>query len=255
MSYFIPDPRWEIPELLIPGRKPIGEVEIDWNNRLTKDLKAYGLGTYDILNKKILSYYTDSADPIADYLRFNDDARNEAIVVDSLGNDWGSGSTAITMATNCRFIGSSDSDEDTVMGQWSNCQGGTTNNAKRLMLRYHSDEPAIYVVGYDTQSRIYNISQDLDDGAFHTIAAMFRNGDLKLNVDGVTDSGGTACSALLSSSHSKFPEVMGGHNATGTSQTDGARFDVKWWGFWDRGLSDDELLRLHLDPYQFLIPK
>ena len=38
MSYIIPDPRFEAPELLEPGRKPTGNVVIDWNHPLTKGL-------------------------------------------------------------------------------------------------------------------------------------------------------------------------------------------------------------------------
>jgi hypothetical protein len=44
MSYFIPDPRWEMPELLFPGRKPSGEVEINWDDPINKDLRAYYMG-------------------------------------------------------------------------------------------------------------------------------------------------------------------------------------------------------------------
>ncbi len=34
----IPDPRWEEPNLLIAGKKPIGEVEIDWDNKAANGL-------------------------------------------------------------------------------------------------------------------------------------------------------------------------------------------------------------------------
>ena len=41
MSYQIPDPRWEMPELLEPRRKPVGNVVIDWTHPLTRDLKHF----------------------------------------------------------------------------------------------------------------------------------------------------------------------------------------------------------------------
>ena len=31
-NYYIPDPRWQAPELLTPGKKPVGPVEIDWSH-------------------------------------------------------------------------------------------------------------------------------------------------------------------------------------------------------------------------------
>ena len=38
MSYAIPDPRWEEPNLLIPGVKPTGPVVIDWGHPLARGL-------------------------------------------------------------------------------------------------------------------------------------------------------------------------------------------------------------------------
>ena len=34
----IPEPRWERPAMLIPGRKPVGPVQVDWSNPLAKGL-------------------------------------------------------------------------------------------------------------------------------------------------------------------------------------------------------------------------
>lgn len=38
---FLPDSRFEMPELFIPGRKPVGNVMIDWSNPLTRGLEFY----------------------------------------------------------------------------------------------------------------------------------------------------------------------------------------------------------------------
>ena len=43
MALAIPDSRMLMPELLIPGRKPVGNVEIDWSNSLTTGLRYYTL--------------------------------------------------------------------------------------------------------------------------------------------------------------------------------------------------------------------
>ena len=40
-GFFIPDPRFEMPSLFEPGRKPVGPVEIDWQNGLTRGLKSF----------------------------------------------------------------------------------------------------------------------------------------------------------------------------------------------------------------------
>ena len=39
MALIIPDPKWEAPELLYPGRKPTAPVEIDWSHPLARGLK------------------------------------------------------------------------------------------------------------------------------------------------------------------------------------------------------------------------
>jgi hypothetical protein len=36
----IPDPRWEMPELLYPRRQPVGELAVDYSNPITKDINA-----------------------------------------------------------------------------------------------------------------------------------------------------------------------------------------------------------------------
>jgi hypothetical protein len=48
-GFFIPDPRFEMPSLLEPGRKPVGPVEIDWSHPL-----AVGLVGYYLLNSRVI---------------------------------------------------------------------------------------------------------------------------------------------------------------------------------------------------------
>jgi len=43
MSYSIPDTRWEMPELLTPGRKPVGNVILDKSDQIARDLWGYWL--------------------------------------------------------------------------------------------------------------------------------------------------------------------------------------------------------------------
>ena len=38
---WVPDPRWEEPNLLIPGKKPVGPVQVDWSHPLAEGLLHY----------------------------------------------------------------------------------------------------------------------------------------------------------------------------------------------------------------------
>ena len=69
MSYVIPDPRWEEPNLLIPGKKPIGPVVL--SPRLAQEVSAanlrpvhffiYNQGNYDLVTEKSLDVYGGEA--------------------------------------------------------------------------------------------------------------------------------------------------------------------------------------------------
>ncbi len=43
MALWLPDSRFELPELFSPNRKPVGNVKINWSHPLTKGLVAYWL--------------------------------------------------------------------------------------------------------------------------------------------------------------------------------------------------------------------
>jgi len=51
MSIVLPDPRLEMPELLIPGRKPTGAVQIDESHYLVKDNFSFLFGGVDMTTK------------------------------------------------------------------------------------------------------------------------------------------------------------------------------------------------------------
>lgn len=60
MGIFLPPKHVRSPELLIPGRKPVGPVEIDWTHPLSKSLVFCCVltptGTFDLVSGKQLSY-------------------------------------------------------------------------------------------------------------------------------------------------------------------------------------------------------
>jgi len=70
------------PELLIPGRKPVGEVEIDWANPLAKGLilcmplKVDGSWRQDLSKQSVISYdgagVDSPPDPIGGTMYFDD---------------------------------------------------------------------------------------------------------------------------------------------------------------------------------------
>jgi len=43
---WLPDPRFEAPELFDPGRKPVSNVVIDWDNNLIRNMTDGGLFTF-----------------------------------------------------------------------------------------------------------------------------------------------------------------------------------------------------------------
>lgn len=43
-GFTLPDPRWEMPALLTPGRQPLGKVKVDWSHPLARGLKAFMVG-------------------------------------------------------------------------------------------------------------------------------------------------------------------------------------------------------------------
>ncbi len=63
MSYFIPDPRFEDANLLVPGRKPIAPVELDRSNPLTRNMVGCYLMNKDhifnIANGKVTAMASD----------------------------------------------------------------------------------------------------------------------------------------------------------------------------------------------------
>jgi len=61
---YIPDPRWEEPNLLIPGKKPVGPVKIDWTHALGKGLafgQLYGAGEPELVTGEHLGSLAGTA--------------------------------------------------------------------------------------------------------------------------------------------------------------------------------------------------
>lgn len=256
-SLVLPDSRFEMPELFYPGRKPVGNVKIDRNRLLTNKLARFGLGTHELVNNKIQKYYSNAADIRGGYLSFNNPSINsEALLLSDLGSTWLDGSNGFTLFLDIRFHGSSSANADSLMGQWSRIQNSLDNNAKRTLFRYKSDTAELQLFANASAEVNLLSSKDLDDNLFHRISGVFRDGFLYIFADGLKLSGSTAVSgSILSTSHSKVPEVMGGHDVTDSiTYTSSPRFDLKSWGIWDIGFSDIEIERLHYNPYQFLIP-
>ena len=61
-NLILPDPRMEMPELLEPGRKPIGPVEVDWSHSLAKSLAQCWLfnSMRDLVHGDELTLYNDA---------------------------------------------------------------------------------------------------------------------------------------------------------------------------------------------------
>jgi len=264
----IPNPYSELlrePNLLIPGKKPVGAVKIDRPHSLSAGLMSYGLASdyvlYDLAAKTTAQFYSNKAtlttSPAGRTLRFNDTTNAEAIVMPYLLGKF-DGLTEATVYVRCRFHGNSSTDEDSLFGQWSNLQGAADANGRRVLLRYDSANQEIDIFTYTSvQDGIVVSAPDVDDGNIHDIVYRFKSSSHEVFFDGVSlGSGATTGAALLSTSTSKYLEIMGGHEVTGStgSQNDSPRFDLFTWGVWNRGLTDVEVRELKFDPYQFLVP-
>ena len=243
---------WAEPNLLLPGKKPVGPVKL--KGGIAHDLKSFGLiqkhDLYDLKAKTFATYYSNTPDSYVDqygpYLHFNDTRNNEAVLLpltDADTNGWG----ALTVFLRCRFHGSANAAEDTIFGHWSNVQGTTDNGGKQILWRYDSNNQELDVF-FETSTGSFSgsLSVNLNDNKVHNIVLRWDGGAAHFFVDGVNK--GTAClptGTLAGNSGGSSIEVMGGHNVTRiVTDNDSPRFDLYSWGVWDRALNDSEIASL-----------
>ena len=68
---FIPNSKLDMPELLYPGRKPVGNVKIDWSNPLSRGIKIANIPRLNFATGSVQKY-TVGHSINGEYLGFND---------------------------------------------------------------------------------------------------------------------------------------------------------------------------------------
>jgi hypothetical protein len=254
MSIVLPDPRLEMPELYHPCRQPVGSVQIDWDDPITRGLKSYlmlGNGVHDLVSNHHASveslidrgtiydtistqgrcmYSVVSSDPKLFYHRLMDKLNDSAGTLLVYGRVF-SHTTAV--------------DTQYPFSARENTSGGNGR---------------IYfgVAGFSgTTGRIsYSIE---DYSATDTGVSFEIDKDVAFGVswDGSTE----YCAYDGQYIHSRSGGVFTTHpgafslvglvNAAGNFGWDGVQYACV---LWDRHLSDAELLKFNLAPRHFLIP-
>ena len=247
MAYIIPDPRWEMPELLTPGRKPVGNVVIDWGHPLARGLKHYFLisavgATFDLVTGVQL-VKSNASKTVT-----NDIWKGEKVIYT------GGGSVTLDIGVEAQL----DITGFSRITMFCRCKRTTTQPFGRLM--------SIHYSGSD-DFRIYNrtdtgkINYALDDGTPSNIVGNDYDTTMKsyaLSHDGTTtrayESGEEVGSASESVNFSSADGTLtlGEASKILSNSALSCRFSVA--AVYDRDLSQREQIEVDRNPYQFLIP-
>ena len=255
-GFFIPDPRFEMPELFEPGRKPVGPVEIGWINTLAKGLDFFYLAgeLKDLANM----YGVERLD-----------------LPSSGGSDDGDGTgyllasnepTGLTcMISNYTFITSTSvSSINCIYG----CFNDGFSQGLQMFTNATFDESVsggdVYFFLRDSSGNAFRggtNGENLNDGAKHIITLSIKKlasgtEELKIWADGASLSVLTGTNTLGNSATTwDYPPAILGRNSRGTiDNISTATLDLFMInsGFI---FTDEEIKRLHALPYQLLIPK
>lgn len=163
MTFIIPDPRWEEPSLLIPGRTPIGPVEIDWDHPLIAKYGGRasptkgGLAVFNLSGLELVS----KTYPITGLLS-KEVSYPPAVITNSTNAIWG---TAHPFASSSSFsfvvelVGKLTATDDALF----NCGSftTTTNNAG-FYLRQMADETAqLTVYNNNSTSNVVTVGDNM----------------------------------------------------------------------------------------------
>jgi hypothetical protein len=226
------------PNLLIPGKKPIGPVKIDWSNPLSIGLIEYYLcNSYRSLFGRNLTPATSS--------------NYEVRAINGDQYIWQSNSQAT--ATLDSFI--SASSPITILIKFINIQSFGNDN------RHFINSSSSSIICRSTNSSAYEflVNSLTNDRISHSFA--FTAGEsfvgggswggtgTYLRVITSTESDGTKITQNGSASTGTYS------SATHTINVNGGSMDgLVWISCWNRQLSEVEVNEFIADPYQFLIP-
>jgi hypothetical protein len=235
-GFFIPDPRFEMPSLLEPGRKPVGLVEIDWGHPIAKKILHYWMhqnsAGIDLITQQRLTVTAPK--------------RRGGLAIDSTSNYMlNSTQPAIPIGMSVMHIYTPSVD--------------TTTN--RYLSDFGGENEFAIIAGY--QDGNYNLF-----GGSYPISGNASNSQMPMSGAGITD-------ALCYTVNADFTNLTGyvngieyvnaNPNSGDLEASQGFRIGSSWAGnnaaigIFDatiifQALTSDEVKRITQDPYQMLIP-
>lgn len=252
---FIPDPRWEEPNLLIPGKKPTGPVVIDWSHPLARGLKnAFGFaGSHagfgeDIASRKNtnISAAFGTLTPIGTHKGIALHTASNSAAKLAINEDWSGPFT-------CLFVGIISSLDNPYGALFSkNNSASGTDSQVGIGRTAGSDDWYIGNSNFVQTLTATSITADLgslsvfaltiSDSAVAPDVEFYKDGVLVDSATGPTEAQSTGAGSLYLGC------------ARDVSTTYDA--DVKWLCFyrWNRVLSSSEVASISSNPYQILIP-
>jgi len=276
-GFNIPDAKVEMPSLFIPGRKPIGEMEIDWQNPITYNLELYlpfsnAQPLADLTGKNgdrefVTPYGSPSRHVVSGRECWGFNLAGGATQHISVGEGacrpgsdnfsygcwvWMDGGIS-TESINVFMSASAPIDDGDRYGFWGN-DSNTTFTAQ-----YHEGGPGNVVelvnsgeTPADYENKWVFLLHVLDRNAATPTMYLYRDGILV----------GSSTDPKISNTAFEDPgfdlKIAAYGDAIPTVESDN-RFELRgyisdaYW--WRRALTQSEVIELSKNPYQFLVPK
>ena len=264
---WLSDPRIEEPNLLIPGRKPAGPVEINWSHPMTKGLK-------------LCPWFSEGRDSIPDLVggQWDRTTGNPGTPGKVDAGDFGS------LPASRGLVGL----DDTVIYQHSSYYWGGEPDGPRTLIvdqKYSrwSGNQYLFAIGQQAAGFLWRVrmqnnlfSHDIqggwklfNDSELHgnrNVYALVQPSSSTDVVDAIAYRNlealtvNSSQSRTLNTSSSFRPLLFGstpnlptaGTKGYGNSSSDFGQINYLY--FWERDLSEKEIQSLFFDPYQYLVP-
>jgi len=243
-------PRSYTPELVTPGKKPSGPVEIDWSYPSAQGLKYCYLmtgGGADSIVNLVDNRPANRVAPNGNLQKVNkyanEGAVSENLAASSTGDHWVCSApyriradVGLTLLTRSR-ISAPNKYQYAALGYTG------SNTQDLLRLRYGYDSSATL----DGRWRGLSALTSVTDFDWHTFGATIpQNNMWRFMLDGVFDE---PVQTRIVSNEFFTPDLIG-------AKTNGGDFrgQISYVMAWERSMSDAEMQSLRHDPYQFLKP-
>lgn len=255
MSFVIPDPRWEDPCLLVPGKKPVSPVVIDWGHPMTSRLCFFDLcGEREMVTGER---------PTTDNTVAHGTAKGKGIKCEYgqvnreyarpfMKTSTGDGLGDYTIAVICNPDPDTGTESEHCIAQKNDGQGSPfeqvalfANTALAVSKREDSGSTHFNFEGSPSAVQIPNSL----NGDFSVLIGRRKSSVMFFDIDGVLS---TSSSVTLRKVYTPDQYTALGSRGNGSTQS----FDqiILVGAMWDRALTNAETYEFARNPYQFLIP-